>query len=613
MDKRSKILDAGVALFTILFLLGTSSLLFAQGPEQPIYVGSGILNIKWSNDSGSLVFQEPFNELIGVQTSERNTWYQFISDTKQVTRSNSWPLQPALTSGQRQSFEIAFDSFIFPSPNGRYLVYVAEPAGWTNPALFPIGLADLQTNQHRIIQEIQVNNASVFDTNYVISWSGNSLVFSIVGEGYAGKRQPFYVSNFTPNLSTLIVQSIVEGLAFGGDTIYPQMIFDISNNGSQVLLEDLRPDFTSRLFLWDVNNIAASKIIPTTTRVVEAAFNPSNEQILLFVDQGGLKRHDLNSNTTTTLDVGINPSWADGGIWISPDARKVAVYNSDPGGRDYLYVFAIGSDALALFRTDTNQANLLNTLDNNPPASAYNTYATGVPTGATGGQWVMGDWDGDGVETPGVYGTNGVFYYTNVLGPSSTWDGTWFGLNNTYSHPVAGRFNSAINHDCIGITDGGDFPPYGIAFALYFTCNFTQLNPPKTFQWLSVLLPDNQGHSGPWEFAAGNFDPTVDAVDTIACRRGNFITWTNTPPTTQSAAFPYAQYIGAPHSGTSLFVVGDWDSDGTDSFGLYYTALGRLRGRNDLDWNTGLYPLDQQLNTNIVGTTSISATTWQAR
>ncbi len=313
----------------------------AQGSEQPIYVGSGITNVKWSEDSSSLVFQEPFNSDYGVVTPERDTWFQFFVSSRQVARTNSWPLQPTLTGNQRQRFEIAFDSFIFPSPNGRYLVYVAEPVSWTNPVLFPIGLADLQTNQHRIIQEIQVKNASVFDTNYAILWSGNSLVFSLVGEGYAGKRQPFYVTNFTPNLNTLIVQSIVEGLAFGGDTIFPQMIFDLSNNGSQILLEDLRPDFTSRLFLWDVNNSSQSKIIPTTTYVVEAAFNPSNEQMVLFVDEDGLKRQDMNANITTLLDVTANPSWADGGIWISPDIQYIALYDSSVGGRDWLYVVPI--------------------------------------------------------------------------------------------------------------------------------------------------------------------------------------------------------------------------------------------------------------------------------
>ncbi len=96
----------------------------------------------------------------------------------------------------------------------------------------------------------------------------------------------------------------------------------------------------------------------------------------------------------------------------------------------------------------------------------------------------------------------------------------------------------------------------------------------------------------------------------MAIRRGVAIAYTNTTPP-NNPALDLAQYIGDPHSGTSTFLVGDWNSDGTDSFGLYYPSLGRLRGRNDLDWDSGLYPIDQQLATAVVGTTNISATSWR--
>lgn len=313
----------------------------AQGPEQPIYVGSGITNVKWSEDSSSLVFQEPFNSDYGVFTPEHDTWFQFFVGSRQVIRTNSWPLQPPLTLAQRQRFEIATASFIFASPDKRYLVYVAEPLGWDNPVQRPLAIADLQTNQHKIIWDILVQGMSSFLFDYHVLWSGNSRVFFVVGGGYGGQRQPFYISNFAPNLNTLTIQPIVEGLAFGGETIYPQRIFDLSDNGGQILLEDLRPDYTTRLFLWDVNDLSVSKLIPTTTYVVEAAFKPDNEQMVLFVDEDGLKRHDLNANTTTLLDVTANPSWADGGIWISPDIQYIALYDSDVGGRDWLYVVPI--------------------------------------------------------------------------------------------------------------------------------------------------------------------------------------------------------------------------------------------------------------------------------
>ncbi|MCQ3933239.1 MAG: hypothetical protein DPW16_22560 [Chloroflexi bacterium] len=245
-----------------------------------------------------------------------------------------------------------------------------------------------------------------------------------------------------------------------------------------------------------------------------------------------------------------------------------------------------GTDGIMLVRPSNNTVYLRNTLSDPPPSYAYSTFTAQPPAPALNGQWVMGDWDGNGNETPGIYASNGVFYYTNTLGTTTAWNAIWIGLFNR--PPVAGRFNGAVYHDCIGVVDSGEFPPYGTAFALYFTCDFTNGTAPSlTFQWLSVLLPDNQGFSGPFQFTAGDYDG--NAVDSVALRRGPFVTWTNIPPTTLLSEFPSAQYVGAPSSGDGGQVVsGDWDQNGIDSFGLYYQD-GLFYRRNDLDWNSGIW------------------------
>lgn len=163
------------------------------------------------------------------------------------------------------------------------------------------------------------------------------------------------------------------------------------------------------------------------------------------------------------------------------------------------------ADPIALFRSSDGQVSLINlppnASPNTPTADNTITYASGVPAPAqTTKQWVMGDWDGDGVETPGIYASNGVFYYTNMLGPvsSNNWDGIWFGFYNTsgYNHPIAGRFGSAT-HDCIGVTDASNIPPYGIAFALYYTCDLSgATNPALSFQWRVWSCPIKHGTAG---------------------------------------------------------------------------------------------------------------------
>ncbi len=244
-------------------------------------------------------------------------------------------------------------------------------------------------------------------------------------------------------------------------------------------------------------------------------------------------------------------------------------------------------DALAIVNPATRSANLLETLNNPPAPTDYTQFATGFPHG-TGGRYVTGDWNGDGVDTIGVY-WNGAFFFTNDYGTGGTWGGVWFGLGG---QPVVGRFDANVNHDCLGVTDSGTWFTGDAYFALYFTCNLTSgPTPPLTFQWLSILLPSSQGFTGTHQFVAGDFDG--DGVDSVAVRRGGFIAWTNIPPTTLLTQFNLAQYIGAPGNGDEGKVVtGDWDMSNMDSFGLVYQN-GTFYRRNDLDWNSGVYILQQ--------------------
>ncbi|MBI5929613.1 MAG: PD40 domain-containing protein [Chloroflexi bacterium] len=326
--------------------------------------------------------------------------------------------------------------------------------------------------------------------------------------------------------------------------------------------------------------------------------------------------HDLQSSTTTLVSFPYNGGQAVGGGSFNPaissDGRYVT-FNSSAnnlvGGdtNGFLDVFVTphpqpSPDTLALFNTGLNQVNLLDTLQDNPPQSAYTLFSAYAPV--NGGQWVMGDWNGDGLKTPGVY-TNGPFFYTNKAGEAQAndWHSLWIGVSGP---PVAGRFNINLPNDCIGAVQSANFPPYGVAFVLYFTCDLSgNTTPTIAFQWLSVLLPDSGGFSGPHQFAAGDFDG--DGDDSIAVRRGTYVAFGTVAPSESAASFPYAQYIGAPAtSDGEIFVVGDWNGDHLDSFGLFYQS-GELFYRNDLQFNSGVYG-----NQSIVRpfATPIQATSW---
>ncbi|GIK67454.1 MAG: hypothetical protein BroJett018_52480 [Chloroflexota bacterium] len=244
-------------------------------------------------------------------------------------------------------------------------------------------------------------------------------------------------------------------------------------------------------------------------------------------------------------------------------------------------------DALAIVNPAARLGTVFKTLTSPPSPIDYQIFATGFPHGP-GGQYVMGDWNGDGIDTLGVY-WNGAFFFTEEYGTGGTWVGIWFGLGG---QPVVGRFDANVNHDCLGVTDSGTWTNGDTYFALYFTCNLMSgPTPPLTFQWLSIVLPNSQGFSGAFQFVAGDFDG--NGVDSVAVRRGGFIAWTNIPPTTLLSQFSLAQYIGAPGTGDEgKVVVGDWDLNQVDSFGLVYQN-GTFYRRNDVDWNTGVYVLQQ--------------------
>lgn len=421
-----------------------------------------------------------------------------------------------------------------------------------------------------------------------------------------------------PTLGTLNRPCVVINEIYGSDPdgieIYNASLAAYTLTGFNVQLYDytgtLGVDFNIPTF-----TLAAGAYV----RVVEGA--GTNTSTLLFGggslgwisgDPGAARLYNESSNGVDFVRWGNNTELGiNGAFMLSPNApafpgnvsttsigRNTSGGDTDrgsdwchqptsPSTRNY------GCPArLAVFAPASNQVSLTETPGSPPPPGNYFTYNSGLPAAGTNGQWVMGDWDGDGRQTPGVYGTNGVFYFTNAIGPipSTAWLGIWFGLlaGVVPNAPIAGRFNSAVQNDCIGVTDSANFPPYGVAFVLYFTCDMTGGNPPKTFQWLSVVLPDNQGFTGTFQFGAGDYDN--NAVDSVAIRRGNFIAFTNTNPTTTNATFALAQYFEPPIAGTSLFIVGDFDNNGLDSFGYFFPASGAAYFKNDLDWNSGATP-----------------------
>ncbi len=238
---------------------------------------------------------------------------------------------------------------------------------------------------------------------------------------------------------------------------------------------------------------------------------------------------------------------------------------------------------LSLYQS-TGLMNLVSVTNNN----AWDRIIEYQPTKAYSGQWVSGDWDGDGFKTPGVH-DGGTFYFTNDLGVTDNWQAIWLGL--TDKPLVAGRFDLYSYNDCIGVINDSIQPGTGdTRFALNYWCDMETAPGAGELltQFLAAPLPDSQGVAGTHQFAAGDWDG--DGVDTIAVRRDDKITFTNVHPSAGAAQYANSQYWGTPSgaSGEGMFVPGDWDDDGFDSWGVLYNDS-QFYYRDDISWNPGSY------------------------
>lgn len=233
---------------------------------------------------------------------------------------------------------------------------------------------------------------------------------------------------------------------------------------------------------------------------------------------------------------------------VNPDSAKTADAANPADGRSYDTLAALGEQD-----------------------SSMTLYRSFADTAASGDYWrqavnylanVMGDWDGDGYDTFGtVY--EGRFDYTNVTPDVFT------NAENESARlelgvdgvAVVGRFDAALPNDCIGVVWA--FPDNSALYALSYVCDFA--TPVVHEQYLGAPL---SGDSGPYSFAAGDFDG--DGLDSLAVLRGATIVYTNADPSQDEALFNYSQDWVEPFNegGPATLLVGDWDGDGVDSFGV---------------------------------------------
>ena len=296
------------------------------------------------------------------------------------------------------------------------------------------------------------------------------------------------------------------------------------------------------------------------------------------------------------------------------DTALIGAHFDDNSGLDSgsAYAFATGNSALALFNPLNSDTSLHTSLLNNPNSINY----TNAPPTSTDPIWVMGDWDGDSLETPGYF-DSGVFRYTYDIGTTTIWSaGIWLGNAGTRVGVVSGRYATGFpndnGNDCIGWVDSNTSPVTGdLRFSLKYWCDMTASGAVAlSAQWLSSPLGDSGGFLGTHQWVYGDWDN--DNLDEPAVRRGGRITRSNTAPSEGAATYPpgsaqrWDTADGDGPGGNALnagqFVAGDWNGDGIDTFGVTYTN-NTFYYRDVFGWNPGPFEFSSQTFTTSIGTT----------
>jgi hypothetical protein len=174
------------------------------------------------------------------------------------------------------------------------------------------------------------------------------------------------------------------------------------------------------------------------------------------------------------------------------------------------------------------------------PNGSDDSFYYGIPADIP----MMCDWNGDGVDTPGLYRSDEGYMYlrnTNDLGIA---DAKFF-YGKPLDRPVCGDWNGD-GTDTVGI--------YRPAEAKFYLSNANELGVADIEFWF--------GTYGDIPFAG---DWNGDGTDTVGMYRpSNGFVYITDANMTQNADFE--SFYGVPGD---RFVVGDWDGDGDDTFGIF--------------------------------------------
>lgn len=185
--------------------------------------------------------------------------------------------------------------------------------------------------------------------------------------------------------------------------------------------------------------------------------------------------------------------------------------------------------------------------------------------GPPGAGWsaLVGDWNGNGIETVGLYNpNNGTFYFKNALTTGIADAQSQFGPGGAGWIPLAGNWNGD-NTDAIGV--------YNPNTGVFHLKNTIAEGPAE------AIFQFGPGGAG-WIPLAGDWDGNgIETVGLYNPNAGRFYFRNALTPGVADVDVRYG-----PAGAGWVPIVGDWDGDGVDTMGLYNPSDDRFHLRNTL-------------------------------
>jgi hypothetical protein len=315
-----------------------------------------IHNASWSSDGALFTFQLGtyinYDLILGVNTPEFESWFAYDANQEGLSSkgATTWRQYEKLASHLSAQITLATHpdgaiSFIFPSPNERYVVYAA-PRQRGDPFGYALAVTDVITRYTSIISNVRTVYLSDFTNFYNVIWSAGSTAFVVQHDSGFAADITTYVSDNAADFNPAKIVDLSR-IDINGRSLETSREFAaISEDGKKVALSVRANVNESYLLIWNSKDIVSSQFIPTGQYyypVVAAAF-VNGDQVVLYISEEGLMKYELATQETVLIDASINSTWVDK-AWFSPTGKQIALLDSAalPSEKNTLYMYDIPS------------------------------------------------------------------------------------------------------------------------------------------------------------------------------------------------------------------------------------------------------------------------------